>query len=237
MLGPVADSAEPEGESEDPKAGATKPSTKTPRRSGAKASTRSGSVSTDKPKEQTQSVDRLVDAGCTAVEKHRPSSGVEPLRQAIERSPRNLDALVCLASAYAAMSNLQRAQTYFKRALSQSPRHRTALAGAGRVAERMGLIDDALRYYRRLLTIDASHAAARKFVDAHGGRKNRSGAGKGSGDESAVEKKPATGDTAPPAEEEGASAGDGSGSPPPTEGKPAVTPKSVVPPPPDGSGR
>ncbi|TPV93899.1 MAG: hypothetical protein B7733_18045 [Myxococcales bacterium FL481] len=114
-------------------------------------------------------VDRLLDQGCSAVENHRPGDAVGPLRQALERAPRNIDGLVCLAAAYAAMSNLQSAQVYYKRALAISPRHRTALAGAGRVADRMGIVDQALRYYRRLLTIDSSHVAARRYVDEHRG--------------------------------------------------------------------
>lgn len=162
------------------------------------------------------SVDRLVDQGCSAVEKHRPAAGVPALKEALDRAPRNIDGLVCLASAYAAMSNLQSAQVYFKRALAISPRHRTALAGAARVADRMGLRDQALRYYRRLLTIDSTNATAQRYVDDYGGK----GSGSRSGDEKPKSTPSAGGDkpSAAATDSDGAEA-----KPEPSASKPAPT--------------
>ncbi|MEM9461183.1 MAG: zinc-ribbon domain-containing protein [Myxococcota bacterium] len=134
----------------------------------APAKERGSSSGTSKPAVKLESVDSLIDRGCTEVENGNISAGLDLLRKAKSRRPGDLDLLLCTGQGYAKQGNTQRALRAYEAALRRSPSFASALREAARAADKLGDKDKALRYYRRLLSQRPGDSAARAYVEKNG---------------------------------------------------------------------
>lgn len=134
----------------------------------APAKERGSSSGTSKPAVKLESVDSLIDKGCTEVESGNVSAGLDLLRKAKSRRPGDLDLLLCTGQGYAKQGNTQRALRAYEAALRRSPSFASALREAARAADKLGDKDKALRYYRRLLSQRPGDSAARAYIEKNG---------------------------------------------------------------------
>ncbi len=128
-----------------------------------------------------ESASKLIDRGCSKVEGGSAAEGITMLKKALEKRPGDLDALLCMGNAHAALGEHGNALRFYQRALDRSPNMMSALQGAARSAAKLGRKEQAVRLYKRLLEHDPGHDAARDYVKA-----NEGGGGGGSGDAGAA---------------------------------------------------
>ena len=115
------------------------------------------------------STDQLISRGCDKVDGGDSKGGVELLKRAVERRPKDIDILNCLATGLARLGNSSSALKYYERGVKASPNFKPTLLGAAKMAAKLGRTGVAVGYYRRVLAIDSGHAKARAYVDKHGG--------------------------------------------------------------------
>jgi len=111
------------------------------------------------------STDKLIHAGCDAVEGGRPNEGIPLLVKAYDRRPQDLDVLTCLGSAHLKLGNATTANRYYQLALDRSPKLVPALRGAARVAKASGRRARARELYQRLLDVAPGDREAVAFLD------------------------------------------------------------------------
>jgi predicted Zn finger-like uncharacterized protein len=116
-----------------------------------------------------ESTNKLIDKGCSKVEKGSAAEGVVMLKKALEKRPGDLDALLCLGNGHAALGEHGNALRFYQRALDRSPNMMSALQGAAKSAAKLGRKEQAVRLYKRLLEQDPGHDAARDYVKANEG--------------------------------------------------------------------
>ncbi|HET6584923.1 MAG TPA: zinc-ribbon domain-containing protein [Nannocystaceae bacterium] len=116
-----------------------------------------------------ESASKLIDRGCSKVERGSAGEAVALLKRALEKRPGDLDALLCLGNAHAALGEHGNALRFYQRALDRSPNMMSALQGAAKSAAKLGREEQAVRLYKRLLEHDPGHDAARNYVKAHEG--------------------------------------------------------------------
>jgi tetratricopeptide (TPR) repeat protein len=116
-----------------------------------------------------ESAGKLIDRGCNKVDKGAAGEAVALLKRALEKRPGDLDALLCLGNAHAALGEHGNALRFYQRALDRSPNMMSALQGAAKSAAKLGREEQAVRLYKRLLEHDPGHDAARNYVKAHDG--------------------------------------------------------------------
>jgi len=122
-----------------------------------------------KPGVPEESAPRLIDRGCSKVESGSAAEAVPLLKRALEKRPGDLDALLCLGNAHAALGDHGNALRFYQRAIDRSPNMLSALHGAAKSAAKLGRKEQAVRLYKRLLEHDPGHDQAREYVKAHEG--------------------------------------------------------------------
>jgi predicted Zn finger-like uncharacterized protein len=128
-----------------------------------------------------ESASKLIDKGCGKVESGAAAEGVVMLKKALEKRPGDLDALLCLGNAHAALGEHGNALRFYQRALDRSPNMMSALQGAAKAAAKLGRKEQAVRLYKRLLEHDPGHDAAREYVKANEGGGSAGGDAGGKG--------------------------------------------------------
>jgi tetratricopeptide (TPR) repeat protein len=114
------------------------------------------------------SVERLIDRGCEEVESGNATQGINLLRKAQEKRPKDVDVLVCLGEGHKRLGTHSKALNFFESALAVSPRYGAALRGAARAAKASGDKKKALDYYQRVLEQEPRNAEARQYVKENG---------------------------------------------------------------------
>lgn len=127
-----------------------------------------GAAEPPKPRPKTESVDSLITKGCNQVESGNAAEGLELLRKAKARRPRDLDMLLCIGQGHAKQGKTGKALQDFESILSTSPNFAPALKQAARAADKLGQTDKAVKYYRKLLSQRPGDPAAIKYVETHG---------------------------------------------------------------------
>ena len=84
------------------------------------------------------------------------AGGVDHLKRAIERRPRDIDALTCAGQGFSALGRTNTALRYFERAIAVSPSYTPAVIGAAKMSAKLGRTSQAVSHYRRVLELDPS---------------------------------------------------------------------------------
>jgi len=121
------------------------------------------------PKVKADSVDSLIERGCSLVEDGDAGAGLDLLRKAKTRRPGDLDMLLCTGMAHSKEGRTQKALGAYELALKRSASFAPALREAAKAAAKLGQTDKALRYYRRLLAQRPGDTAAKAYIEANGG--------------------------------------------------------------------
>ncbi len=121
------------------------------------------------PKVKAESVDSLIERGCSLVEDGDAGAGLDLLRKARSRRPGDLDMLLCTGMAHSKQGRTQKALDAYESALKRSASFAPALRAAAKAADKLGQTDKALRYYRRLLAQRPGDTAAKAYIESHGG--------------------------------------------------------------------
>jgi cytochrome c-type biogenesis protein CcmH/NrfG len=95
----------------------------------------------------------------------RPDQGIELFRRAVERDPKNADALLYLAGALASGGRAREAIPYFERALEAAPPSTMALNGLGLTRLAVGDGAGAAAAFRESLRLDPAQAEVRKTLE------------------------------------------------------------------------
>lgn len=122
----------------------------------------------DSPKPKVESIDSLIERGCDQAENGDVDSGLELLRKAKARRPRDLDVLLCTGIGHARQGKTSTALQDFESILSSAPNYAPALKQAAKAADKLGQTEKAVRYYRALLGQRPGDSTAIKYLEAHG---------------------------------------------------------------------
>lgn len=127
-----------------------------------------GASSTKAAAPKAESIDSLIGRGCDAVESGDVAAGLELLRKAQARRPRDLDVLLCTGIGHAKQGKTSTALSDFEAILQRSPSFAPALRQAADTADKLGQTDKAVRYYRKLLGQRPGDPKAIAYVEEHG---------------------------------------------------------------------
>ncbi|MEX1365439.1 MAG: tetratricopeptide repeat protein, partial [Nannocystaceae bacterium] len=127
-----------------------------------------GASSTKPAAPKAESIDSLIGRGCDEVESGDVAAGLELLRKAKARRPRDLDVLLCTGIGHAKQGKTSTALSDFEAILQRSPSFAPALRQAANAADKLGQTDKAVRYYRKLLGQRPGDPKAIAYVEEHG---------------------------------------------------------------------
>jgi TolA-binding protein len=121
-----------------------------------------------KPKPPKPATD-LAEEGCKLVHGGKAEQGFAMLQRAFDENPRDTKVVLCMAEGHMKLGRLPSARALVERVIRSNGKNKKALQLAAKIEDQLGNGRAAADYYRKLLELDPDHAAAKAYVEKHGG--------------------------------------------------------------------